>query len=127
MSVAETVNMLGARRFSLPHITHHIPVGRKHYIGIYLCLLAGECLLLETGFQRHNLTNGAGSGGLKTMIPSKKFIRMLDLEAAYIADKNRKTYTESTEYQDSIGWPWKASIEQVEYYLEVAESGKWYD
>lgn len=51
------------------------------------------------------------------MIPAKTFLRMLDLLAQSSAvepsDQSSRSILDLERLQDSCGWPWKASGEQV--------------
>jgi hypothetical protein len=49
-------------------------------------------------------------------IPSKLFLKMMDLEAEYLSDPTLENFKKATEYQDVVKWPWSASQEQLEYW-----------
>ena len=50
------------------------------------------------------------------MIPYKLFMRMTDMEEEFLQNKTAENFKKSTSFQDEIGWPFKASQEQIEYW-----------
>jgi hypothetical protein len=52
------------------------------------------------------------------MIPVKLYQKMLDLEAELATNKSLENLVIANRYEDEIGWPWKASKEQLAYYSD---------
>ena len=47
------------------------------------------------------------------MIPRKLYAHLTDLESEYIFHPDKKNFDAVTQYQDAIGWPFKANQEQI--------------
>jgi hypothetical protein len=62
-------------------------------------------------------------------ISKKQFAHLTDIEEEYIALPCDKTWDDVTKYQDEIGWPWKATKEQIEYWDAINREpiGDYYD
>ena len=52
----------------------------------------------------------------RVVISRKQFAHLTELEANYWRNPTSETFRAVDAYQDEIGWPWKATQEQVEYW-----------
>ena len=60
------------------------------------------------------------------MIPYKLFLKMTDLAATNVSDP--ENYSEEkalVDFQESIGWPWKANQQQINDWNDMATG--WYE
>ena len=56
----------------------------------------------------------------RVVISRKQFAHLTELEANYWRNPTSETFRAVDAYQDEIGWPWKATQEQVEYWISLA-------
>ena len=49
----------------------------------------------------------------RTVIARKQYSQMTDLMAEFVSNPTPATDRALTNYQDSVGWPWKATQEQL--------------
>lgn len=49
-------------------------------------------------------------------ISRKQFAHMTDLEEEYCGNPTHENFKKVTDYQDEIGWPFKATQEQIDYW-----------
>jgi len=50
------------------------------------------------------------------MIPYKLFGEMVDREIEYLDNPTLENFKKSTNFQDNLGWPFKANQEQLNYW-----------
>lgn len=53
------------------------------------------------------------------MIPVKLFQRMITAEEEFLHNPTDETSQKVLNEQESVGWPWKASKEQIDYWNKI--------